>query len=188
MNIKITGRHMEMTDAIKQHVEKSLEKLRAHFDRVMEADVVLTVEKPHRHIADVTLHANGVRIHAEEVSPDMYTSVDAVAGKLDKQLRKFKERVKKARTRKLAEVASDTQPALDALEAGDADGAAESPENQRPIVREAFEMKPMSVEEAALQFELTGDPFMVFRNADTEHVNVLYPREDGSLGLIEPQF
>ncbi len=195
MNIKITGRHTELTDSIKDHVERKLEKFEAHFDKPMDIDVVLTVEK-HRHIADVTLLSNGVRIHAEESSNDMYTSVDAVVDKIDRQIRKIKERRNKGfRPKKLAEAELEAQPEAGMLTAdmfGDDDKPGDQddglPHTDRPIIQETLDRKPMDEEEAAMQLELSGEGFLMFTNAKTQHINVMYVREDGSFGLIQPQF
>ena len=83
MRVLITGRHMEMTDALKAYIENGLQKIKTHFDKVIDVDVVLDVEK-HRHIAEINLHANGVRIHSREASADMYASVDAVWSRIFK--------------------------------------------------------------------------------------------------------
>ncbi|MFO7774345.1 MAG: ribosome-associated translation inhibitor RaiA [Candidatus Hydrogenedentota bacterium] len=193
MNVKITGRHTELTDSIKDHVEKKLEKCQAHFDKPMDVDVVLTVEK-HRHIADVTLSANGVRLHAEESSNDMYTSVDAAIDKLDRQIRKIKERRNKGfRPKKLAEAELEAQPEPGMLSAETfaEESPAEDdrlPHPERPIVRETLDRKPMDEEEAAMQLELSAEGFIMFTNARTQHINVMYVRDDGSFGLIQPQF
>ncbi len=193
MNVKITGRHTELTDSIKGHVEKKLDKCQAHFDKPMDVDVVLTVEK-HRHIAEMTLWANGARLHAEESSNDMYTSVDAVVEKLDRQIRKTKERRNKGfRPKKLAEAELEAQPEPGMLSAemfGEEQPAQDDglPHPERPIVRETLDRKPMDEEEAAMQLELSGEGFLMFTNAKTQHINVMYVREDGSFGLIQPQF
>ena len=92
MKVTITGRHMDVTDALRAYIENGLEKIRVHFDRVIDAEVILSVEK-HRHLAEMNLHANGVRIHSKESSSDMYASVDVVLDKLDTQVRKFKDRI-----------------------------------------------------------------------------------------------
>ena len=187
MNVKITGRHMEVTGAIKDHVEKTLDKVRGHFDKPMTVDVVLTVEK-HRHIADITLNANGIRLHAEEDSPDMYTSVDAAVEKIDRQVRKLKDRRKKFKPEKLADAEAAGAPTPQDDGAVTTMAEPDEPVLSHKIVREELNMKPMDVEEAAMQLELSGHPFLAFCNARTQHVNVLYVREDGAYGLIEPQF
>lgn len=186
MNITITGRHMEMTEALKFYVQGGLEKLRHHFDRVIDADVVLTVEK-HRHIAEVNLHANGVRIHGRESSSDMYASVDAVLNKLDKQIRRYKDRINRHQPR-TAKEARDYHHQIIEFEPEDGVQSESSLPVHRVVLREKITMKPMTVDEAAMQLELVDDDFLVFSNDDTQQVNVIYARDDGTYGLIEPQF
>ncbi len=185
MRIAIAGRHMEVTDALKLHVESGLQKIRTHFDRVMDADVVLDVEK-HRHIAEITLHANGIRIHGRETSDDMYASLDAVISKLEKQVQKFKDRINRYQPRKGVEM-RDYMHNIIAYEPMEGEGGIQET-SHRVVKREQLPMKPMSVEEAGMQLELSGEHFLVFSNADTQQVNVIYAREDGTFGLIEPQF
>lgn len=186
MNVQVSGRHMDMTDALKSYVEAGLEKLYHHFDKVIEADAVLSVEK-HRHIADITLHANGIRIHGKESSPDMYASVDAVLNKLDRQVRKYKDRINSHKPRTAKERRDYHHGVVEVIHReGTADEAPHA--SHKVIEREKITMKPMSVEEAALQLNLIDDKFLVFSNADTLEVNVIYARDDGAYGLIEPQF
>lgn len=183
MRVAIAGRHFDVTDALKAHVTKGLEKLRGHFDKVIDVDVVLSVEK-HRHTAEITLHANGVRIHGKETSSDMYASVDTVLDKIDRQIRKFKGRNHRwnhGTARLGSVVAAEAEPQ------GTEAGTEERPPAGRPIiVRESLAMKPMSAEEAALQLGMSEEPFLVFTNSDTQQVNVLYTRDDGTYALIEP--
>jgi putative sigma-54 modulation protein len=188
MIIKITGRHMELTDALKAYIESALKKVKVHFDKVIDVDVVLDVEK-HRHIAEVNLHANGVRIHSKEASLDMYASVDAVLEKLEKQARKYKDRINRHQPRTTREERS-YQHAIIAMEPtnGNGDHAEQPDEKHLVVTREKVAMKPMSVEEAVMQLELVDDPFIVFANAETAQVNVLYSRGDKTYGLIEPEF
>jgi putative sigma-54 modulation protein len=197
MNITVTGRHMEMTDALKAYIHTGLEKVESHFDNAFEADVVLDVEK-HRHIAEINLHTNGVRIHSKEESADMYASVDAALAKIEKQARKYKDRINRHQPRTARE-ARDYHHAIISMDsAAEAEAAVEEALESadtavaiahRVVHREKLSMKPMSVEEATMQLELVEDqPFLVFSNADTSEVNVLYSREDGTFGLIEPKF
>lgn len=190
MRVSITARHMDMTDGLKTHAEEQMEKLRHHFDKIIDADVVFSVEK-HRHIADVTLHANGLRIHGNEATDDMYASLDAVIAKLDRQIRKHKSRIKKFKHRD-APLAADYSHSYIQYEDPrgedyDENGGEESIAH-RVIQHETLSMKPMSVEEAVLQLNLTDDLFLVFMNADSQKVNVLYKHSDGTFGLIEPPF
>lgn len=189
MNTAITGRHMELTDALRAYIENGLKKIETHFDKVIDADVVLTVEK-HRHIAEVNVHANGIRIHSREASMDMYASVDAVMEKLEKQIRKFKDRINRHQPRRSRD-AKTYDHAIISMEpendAGRNDASAAIPAH-RVVHREKLPMKPMSVDEAVMQLELVEDPFLVFLNADTSQVNVLYARTDSTYGLLEPEF
>lgn len=192
MNIKITGRHMDLSDALKAYIENALKKVKVHFDKVIDVDVVLDVEK-HRHIAEVNLHANGVRIHSKEASSDMYASVDAVLEKLEKQARKYKDRINRHQPRTTREERS-YQHMIIAMEPtnGNGNGTGEhaEPTEEKHLVvnREKLSLRPMSLEEAVMQLDLVDDPFIVFANAETAQVNVLYSRGDKTYGLIEPEF
>lgn len=189
MNTAITGRHMDLTDALRAYIENGLRKIEMHFDKVIDADIVLTVEK-HRHIAEVNLHANGIRIHSREASMDMYASVDAVMEKLEKQIRKFKDRINRHQPRRVRD-AKTYDHAIISMDEENDNGRGEtavSTQIHRVVQREKLPMKPMSVDEAIMQLELVEDPFLVFLNADTSQVNVLYARTDSTYGLIEPEF
>lgn len=189
MNLTITGRHMEMTDALKAYIESHVKKIKAHFERVIDIDVVLDVEK-HRHIAEINLHANGVRIHSRESSADMYASVDAVMAKLEKQVNKYKGRINRHQQR-AEQPDLSYHHAIIGFESGNGDEAKETAEEEvahHVVLREKLQMKPMTVEEAVMQLDLLEDPFLVFSNAETSQVNVLYARDNNTYGLIEPSF
>ncbi|MCX5770622.1 MAG: ribosome-associated translation inhibitor RaiA [Candidatus Hydrogenedentes bacterium] len=182
MNLMVTGRHIEVTDALKSYVEGGLAKLRTHFDKVIDADVVLSIEK-HRHIAEINLHANGIRIHGKESSSDMYASVDAVLGKLDKQIRRFKDRINRHQPRPSKDETNYNYEIIQAVD--DKEVADDATAKHHVVMREKIPVKPMSVDEAVMQLELVDDQFLVFTNADTRQVNVIYARDDGTYGLIE---
>lgn len=187
MNVTITGRHMEVTEALKDHVRGGIDKVLSHFDKVIDADVVLAVEK-RSHIAEVNLHANGIRIHGKEKSEDMYASVDAVLEKVERQVRKHKDRINRHQPRK-SEALPDFNHAI--LSLGQENGHTENVAGDalhEVIHREKLSMSPMSVDEALLQLELVDERFLVFSNAATSQVNVLYERGDGHYGLIEPLY
>ena len=103
MNITVSGRHMEMTDAIRDHVHSCLDKVKQHFDKVIDVDVVLSIEK-RRQLAEINLHANGLRINAKESSDDLYTSIDAAIGKVDRQVTKHKDRIRRHQPRTAREL------------------------------------------------------------------------------------
>lgn len=189
MNVMISGRHMEMTDALKAYIENGLKKIKAHFDRVIDVTVVLDVEK-HRHIAEINLHANGVHIHSKEASSDMYASVDAVINKLEKQVRKYKERINRHQPRSGREELKYGHLVLAPVIPGNGDSGGEPDEGSgthHVIKREQRPLRLLSVDEAVMHLELTDEPFFVFINVDTSQVNVIYALDDSSYGLIEPQ-
>lgn len=109
MKISITGRHFDVTDAIKDYTESGLEKVRAHFDKVIDAEVILSVEK-HRHIAEINLHVNGHRANAKESSDDMYVSIDSALSKIDRQVEKYKDRIQRHQPRRAREARVGTEP------------------------------------------------------------------------------
>jgi len=188
MRVTITGRHMEVTDALKAYVENGLGKIRGHFDKVIDVDVVLDVEK-HRHIAEINLHANGLRVHSRESSSDMYASVDAVLHKLDKQVRKYKDRINRHQPRHAKEARDYQHHVIELVsEDQDSETGEKALPTHRVVRREKLTMKPMTVEEATMQLDLVDDSFLVFFNAETQQVNVIYARDDGTYGLIERQF
>lgn len=191
MEVKITGRHMEMSDALRSYIENALNKLTHHFDKIIHADVILDVEK-HRHICEININANGLRIHSKEASPDMYASVDAVIEKLDRQIRKFKDKLKNHKPRHVDESRKYKHVILEVKD--EAEKGEKAPEEPVPLIpheivhREHIALKPMTVDEALMQIQLLEEPFLVFLNVETSQVNVLYPRGNNTYGLIEPQF
>ncbi|MDQ0285103.1 putative sigma-54 modulation protein [Desulfofundulus luciae] len=173
MKVQVRGRNVEVTNALKEYVEKRLGKLVKYLDLIEEAQVTLTVEKD-SHRVEVTIPINGIILRGEESTGDMYASIDLVVEKLEKQIERYKGRLYRRLGRQNTEV-----------KAGDNKKEEDGPQ----IVRtKRFAMKPMSVDEAVMQMNLLGHSFFVFSNADTEKVNVVYRRRDGNYGLIEPEF
>lgn len=177
MKIQITGKNFEASPYLKDIVEKKIGKLDKYFKPDTTVYITLKVEH-NRHICEVTIPlVGGNIIRAEEVTGDMYSSIDNVVDKLESQVIKHKTKLAK----KLHDDAFKTQ----IIKESNADVPAD--DEPRKIVRtKRFSFKPMSVEEAILQMELISHPFYVFHNADTGQTNVLYLRKDNNLGLIEP--
>ena len=172
MKVTITGKNMEVTDYLRDLTLKKIDKLDKYFTRDTEAQVVMAVEK-NRHIIEVTIPYRGGVIRGEEVTGDMYASIDNVVAKLDRQIQKHKTKLSKA-------LRYDDTPAAPEYDYEREGGGPE-------IVRvKHFSMKPMSVEEAMLQMDLLGHDFFVFTNDETNDINVLYVRKDGNYGLIAP--
>ncbi|MBI4654096.1 MAG: ribosome-associated translation inhibitor RaiA [Nitrospirae bacterium] len=169
MNIIITGRHIELTENLKSYAEEKIKKFKKYFGNITEALVTLSIEK-YRHKTEVLLKVNGMLIQAEGITGEMYSSIDEVVEKLERQVKKYKEKI--VSHRKTEEKGVSTS---ESAEAG-----------SFIIKRKSFNIKPMSVEEAAMQMELLEIFFFVFTNASSGDINVLYKRKDGNLGLIEP--
>lgn len=176
MQTSVTFKNLDPSDHLKSHVQNKLNKLDKLLDNPAEANVVLSVEKIW-HIAEIKISGDRLNINCREKTNDMYSSIDMAMDKLEAQIKKSKQKIKNHRTGSRPELKEN--PALD--EAGAAEERAE------PRIRiQTIEFKPMDIEEAALQIELVPDNFIVFTNARTDQVNVLYRRKDGDLGLIQP--
>lgn len=171
MNIIVNGRHLEVTPALKNYAEKKIQRFDRYLSNISEAVVTLTVEK-YRHKVEVLLKVNGVLIQAEGITGDVYSSIDEVAEKLERQIKKYKEKLVSHRKAegKAGEAVAETAP----------------PEVGRIIKNKRFELKPMSPDEAAMQMELLDKDFFVFTNDNSGSINVIYRRRDGNFGLIEP--
>lgn len=173
MKLTVRGKNIEVTDALKDHVEKRIGKIDKYFDVDAEAQVTLTVERG-LHKVEVTAGINGLILRAEEGTGDMYASIDMVVDKLERQIAKYKTRI----NRKARQGGGIKE--LNQLPAVEEEDALEVFKTKR------FPVKPMPVEEAILQMNLLGHDFYVFANADNDDVNVIYRRKDGKYGLIEP--
>jgi len=183
--VKVTGRHLQITAAINDYVTRRIEALHLDYPKIIEAHVILEVEK-YRHSAEVILVcSNHITIEACEETNDMYAAIDAAVDKVGRQMRKYKTRLmRKHRPRHdivhhLEEHVLEAEPVE---EDGETNGA------HHPVVRtERRSMKPMFIDEAVLQLEMsTARQFLVFLNARTSRVSVLYRRKSGDFGLIEP--
>jgi putative sigma-54 modulation protein len=181
MRLLLTGRDVEISPAVRRLVERKLAKLDRQTERaVVSAQVVLALER-HRHLTEVTLHARGDHIaHAVGDTGAWETSLVEAVDKVAQQLRKVKGRWE-ARKRAGSAVRRAVR--------GDVPAAARPGRPQHTSVRRAprYPVKPMTVDEAALAIDEAEHPFLVFRNAETDEVNVVYRRKDGRVGLIEPE-
>ncbi|CAA9252079.1 MAG: Ribosome hibernation promoting factor Hpf [uncultured Chthoniobacterales bacterium] len=181
--VRVTGRHVTITPAINDYVNRKLESLHLDYPKIIEAHVILEVAK-YRHAAEVILVcSNHITIEAREQTNDMYAAIDAAVDKICRQMRKYKTRLmKKHRPRHdivhhLAEHVLESEP----VELDEEDGA------HHPVVKsERYPVKPMFVDEAVLQLEMSTRQFVVFLNARSSRMNVLYRRKSGEFGLIEP--
>ena len=174
MRFIITGRNIDVTDGLRSAVEEKLGKLDRFFAPETEVNVTLSVEKDRQKI-EVTIPAKGHVIRSEQVSSDMYVSIDLVEEVIERQLKKYKNKI----------VSKQQNAAAFAQEFVDKDY---DDEDDVKIIRtKRFGIKPMDPEEACVQMELLGHNFYVFFNSETEEVNVVYKRKGNTYGLIEPE-
>ncbi|HZJ83334.1 MAG TPA: ribosome-associated translation inhibitor RaiA [Clostridia bacterium] len=179
MNIILSGKNnLDITNALRNQVEKKVLKFDRYFDENVEVQVTLSVEG-YRHIIEVTIPFNGIVIRAEESTDDMYTSIDKVLDKLERQIHKHRTRLE----RRMKTGAFKYESPLFSSHL-----PLEEDEDPKIVRTKRFSVKPMDSEEAILQMELLGHNFFVYTDADSELVNVLYKRKDGNYGIIEPDF
>ena len=176
MRYTIIGKNIEVTEGLKSAVQDKIGKLERYFDSDTEVHVTLTVEKDRQKI-EVTIPVKGTIIRAEQESSDMYVSIDLVEEIIERQLKRYKNKLVDAKQEAGFSKAFAAEEVIE--------------EDSIEITRvKRFAMKPMDVEEACVQMELLGHSFYVFRNAETDEVNVVYKRKgkSNSYGLIEPEF
>lgn len=176
MNFIISGKNINVTPGLKDSIEQKLGKLERYFTPDTDIIVTLSVEKERQKI-EVTIPVKGNIIRSEQVSDDMYVSIDLVEEVIERQLRKYKNKI----------IAKHQEGSNLQSDFFDSEDIADDDEIQ--IVRtKRFGMKPMFPEDACVQMELLGHNFYVFQNAETDEVNVVYKRKNNTYGLIEPEF
>ncbi len=176
MKINITGRNIELTDGLKSAVEDKLSKLDKFFTEDTQANVTLSVEKDRQKI-EVTIPVKGNTIRSEQVSNDMYVSIDLVEEVIANQMKKYRNKL----------ITKQQEPGEFFTE--EYINSASDEEDEVSIIRtKRFGVKPMYPEDACVQMELLGHNFFMFRNAETDEVNVVYKRRGNTYGLIEPEF
>ena len=178
MNLQVKGRNLEVSDQIRRYAEDKLGKLDRLVNDPTRIELELAVEKnpsiADNHVAEATVWTKGPVLRAREASGDMKASIDQLVDKLERQVKRYRDKRRPRKHDRPDNVMPEPAP-LERLEEGAA------------IVKtKQFAVKPMAPDEAVLQLELVGHDFFVFRNADSDQVNVVYRRRDGNYGLIEP--
>ncbi len=174
MSVNVKGRNINVTPALKEYVEKKLTKVTRQFKTVGEITAVMRVEKGD-HTVEITVPASGILLRAQETTKDMYSSIDLVIEKIERQIHKYKTRLMRRKYTNFVEN-SESDP-----------GEHPSSEQEFEIVKnKSFVMRPMSVEEAILQMNLLNHDFFVFYDVDLESTNVVYRRKDGNSVLLSP--
>jgi putative sigma-54 modulation protein len=175
MQTSVTFKNLDPSDHLKSYIQEKLDRFDKFLDNPAEASVVLAVEK-FRHIAEISVSGDRLNLIGKEETNDMYSAIDMALDKLEKQIKKNKQKVRERRgaSKTLAKELMTAETSIIEGESG------------RQIRVRNIEYKPMDIEEATMQMDLVSDNFLVFTNAKTDKVNVLYRRKDGHYGLIEP--
>jgi putative sigma-54 modulation protein len=188
MDFEYTGRHIDVTPALRAHVEEHFGKIGHLFENATtaRAHVIIDVVK-NRHIAEILFHWREYTLTAKDTNADMYQSLTRCIDKIEKQAVKLKKKIieRKQDAVPLSAVAPDTAPADAGTDAADA-AAIASERQPRIIAARRYKVKPMTAEEAVMSLADDGDQFVVFRDSDTDRLSVLYKRKDGNYGLIQP--
>lgn len=173
MTVTVNGRHIEVTDSLKQYATEKFGRLDKYLPKAVQAIITLSVVKKVHHRAEAAIKSNGLLIQASEETDEMYSAIDLLVEKIERRVRRYKEKLvdHKHQSNK-SEAALSSAPSEDRV-----------PE----IIRtKRFDLKPMLPEEAVMQMELLDKDFFIFANAGSGLVNVIYKRKDGNVGLIEP--
>lgn len=185
--VTVKGKHLQVTEGLRQHAEQRLQKLETYFSSIREATVVESVTRG-QHRVEVTLEGDGMLLRGEESTHDMYTSLDRVVDKLEQRVKKFKEKHTHQRMHQESlrkNVAPHNDVAMDGILA--ADTAPDADQTPRVVRSKAVTMKPMSMDDACQMLELIDHDWYVYLDMDTKMTQVVYRRKDGNYGLVVPK-
>ncbi len=188
MQFSVTFRHMDATDGLKKYAQERIQRIKKYFPDPISVHVVMSTERGYSHRADVNVQLhNGIKLAGHESTENMYSSIDLVVAKIERQVRKYKDKLREHKVKTAFAPIPWTHSVLaDApAEVAEEPEAEKQPEQQIVKRTEKFHADPMSVSRAIMQLNLLHEQFLVCRNADTGQGNVVYTREDGSFGLIE---
>ena len=173
MRITMNGKNLTVTEDLKNRIEKKLGKMDRYFRQEVDATVRLTQEKNLRYIAEITITVGGIMLRAEETSDDIIKSADRAVDKIERQIRRHRTKLEKRLHEEVV------------IQPEEAEGPIEE-ESQELVRVKRFEMKPMTVEDAILQMDMLGHSFFLFQNSETGITSVVYRRNDGNIGMLEP--
>lgn len=180
MNISFQGKNIEVTQSLQEYATRKIEHIGKFFDGIIKVEVEFIVEKNPRiqdgDRVEMTIFTNGPVIRGQAASTDMYGSIDIVADKLERQIKRYKNRLIQRSKQNRKNNENRTMKTI------------KGSEEQKIVKVKQFYVKPMPPQEATLQMDLLGHDFFVFLNSESEEVNVIYRRKDGNYGLIEPKF
>jgi putative sigma-54 modulation protein len=198
MQLSTTFRHMDASKAVREYAVEKLDKIKKYFNKdPISAHAVFAVERGFHHVADIQITLpNGIVINAKEVTEDMYSSIDLAAARIERQVRKWKEKIRDHKPhggpgtdfRAFIIPAEELEPQRGPAALADGAGAKAAPSPGFRVVKESvetFSARSMKVEDAVMQLNLLGDELIVFTDAGTQGISILYRRKDGNYGLIE---
>ncbi len=178
MQVAVTFRHMEADEGVKAYVKEKVEKLQKYVENPREVHVVLAVEK-FRHIAEITIVGNGGTFNSQGRDNDLYAAIDQMVDKMERQVRERREKARRSR-------ASSASPKVPLSPVGKSVEAKEEGEISSLVQRKRTIAKPMSLDEALSQLQLSKKDFLIFINSDSGQMNVVYRAKDGGYGWVEP--
>ncbi len=189
MQMNITFRHLDPLDSLKNYAQDKVERANKYLDRAGEAHVVLSLER-HLHHADITITSGAFVLRGREKSEDMYASIDLAMDKIERQLRRYKERLKhhhgRERVHHRQELVNQLKVRHDVISVPEPEAAPDALDSAPRVIKtNEFLVRGMSVEAAIMQMDLMNNDFYVFTNSTTNEMNVVYRRKDGHYGLIE---
>ena len=183
LHITVTGRHLEITDAIRDYARRKIDSLHLDYPRIIEAKVILDVQTHHRHFAEIILFcANHITIECSSTSDDLYAAIDETISKIARRMRKFKTRLLKSHRPRT----NNSIRHLDEHVYPPADHVDEHKDEMEPVLihRENYRIKPLYPDEAITELELSERHFVVFHNQKSHELNLLFRRKDGDYGMI----
>jgi putative sigma-54 modulation protein len=189
MQVNITFRHLDPIDSLKNYTAEKVDRAEKYLDKAGDAHVVLSIER-HLHAADITIHSGNFVLRGREKSEDMYASIDLAMDKIEKQLRKYKERLKhhhgKDRVHHRQELVQSLKVRHEIIEMNEGESVKAEAPAPRVVRATDFHINKMTVDEAIMQMDLMNNDFLVFTNSTSNDMNVVYRRKDGHYGLIDP--
>lgn len=184
MQMNITFRHLDPIDSLKNYAREKVERVNKYLDKATESHVVLSLER-HLHLADITIQSGTFVLRGKEKSEDMYASIDLAMDKIERQLKRYKEKLKSHHGKERVHHRANLVERHARHQVIELSPPEEVKESHKVIKTNEILMKPMGLEEAVMQMDLLNNNFLVFTNSTTMEMNVIYRRQDGQVGLIE---
>jgi len=188
MNVIVSGKNLKITEPLREYAVEKVESIQRYFDHIIETDITLSADRKKSEgqscRVNVTVWANGTILKSMDSREEMYAAINGAIGKIERQLKKYKQKLRENPKRRRPSLAAEMPVPVESVHTV---MKVTRQESKPQIIRtQNFAMKPMSIDEAAMQLEALKQDFMVFANAETNEVNVVYRRNDGNIGLIEP--